>query len=169
MKKKTLILICFLQLLIPTSMLAQKSTDTEKITILLDNWHKAAGAANFNKYFEALTPDAIFIGTDATENWSKTEFEAFSKPFFDTGKAWDFKPMKRHIYLSKDKKTGWFDELLDTWMKVCRGSGVLVKVGKEWKIKQYVLSMTIPNDVSDAVIKIKTPVENPLIEKLKAK
>jgi hypothetical protein len=54
-------------------------------------------------------------------------------------------------------------------MKICRGSGVLVKVGKEWKIQHYVLSMTIPNDEVDAVTKIKSPVEDVLIDKLKKK
>jgi hypothetical protein len=43
--------------------------------------------------------------------------------------------------LTKQEKTAWFDELLNTQMKICRGSGVLVKkIGQEWKIKQYVLS-----------------------------
>jgi hypothetical protein len=32
--------------------------------------------------------------------------------------------------------------LLNTQMKICRGSGVLVKIDGEWKIKHYVLSMT---------------------------
>jgi hypothetical protein len=41
-------------------------------------------------------------------------------------------------------------------MKICRGSGVLVKIGQEWKIKQYVLSMTIPNDNSNKVIELKS-------------
>jgi hypothetical protein len=49
------------------------------------------------------------------------------------------------------------------------GSGVLVKVGNEWKIQHYVLSMTIPNDATSEAIKIKSPLENPLIEKLKSK
>ncbi len=49
----------------------------------------------------------------------------------------------------------WFDELLDTWMGTCRGSGVLEKNNKEWKIKQYVLSVTIPNDSIQKVIKLK--------------
>jgi hypothetical protein len=53
-------------------------------------------------------------------------------------------------------KTAWFDELLNTQMKICRGSGVLVKIGQEWKIKQYVLSMTIPNDNSNKVIELKS-------------
>jgi hypothetical protein len=41
-------------------------------------------------------------------------------------------------------------------MKICRGSGVLVKIDGKWKIKHYVLSMTIPNKMN-AVIKIKEP------------
>jgi hypothetical protein len=31
-------------------------------------------------------------------------------------------------------QTAWFDELLDTQMKICRGSGILVKENKQWKI-----------------------------------
>jgi hypothetical protein len=47
-------------------------------------------------------------------------------------------------------------------MKICRGSGVLVKIDGKWKIKHYVLSMTIPNK-KRAVIKIKEPIEDKLI------
>jgi hypothetical protein len=141
----------------------------EKVPIntLLNNWHRAAAEANFNDYFNALTETAIFIGTDATENWNKTEFQAFAKPYFDKGKAWNFKTLERNIYFSSDHKTAWFDELLDTQMKLCRGSGILVKVGGKWKIQHYVLSMTIPNDISDDVVKIKAPIEDALITKFK--
>jgi hypothetical protein len=144
-----------------------ENKEQEQITIVLDNWHKAAADANAKLYFGALTEDAVFIGTDATENWNKKEFEAFAKPFFDKGKAWDFKPLERHVYLSKDQKTAWFDELLDTWMKVCRGSGVMVKVGNEWKIQHYVLSMTVPNENTNEVIKIKASIEDAFVQKLK--
>jgi hypothetical protein len=61
----------------------------------------------------------------------------------------------------------WFDELLNTQMKICRGSGVLVFINGKWKIKHYVLSMTIPNDNVDEVVKIKAPIEDDLIAKLK--
>jgi hypothetical protein len=138
--------------------------DKNEINVVLNNWHKAASAANFNDYFSALTDDSIFIGTDATENWNKTEFEAFAKPYFNKGKAWDFTPIERHIYFSEDKKTVWFDELLDTHMKICRGSGVVVKINNTWKIKQYVLSMTIPNDNIDEVVKIKSPLEETILK-----
>lgn len=143
--------------------------ETKAINSLLDDWHVAAAKADHKGYFGKIAEDGIYIGTDATENWDKKAFEAFSKPYFDKGKAWDFKPLERHVYFSKDGKTAWFDELLDTWMKVCQGSGVLEKQGKEWKIKHYVLSMTVPNDAADAVIPIKAKYEDALIEKLKAK
>jgi hypothetical protein len=139
-------------------------TEEDKINKTLDNWHKAAAKANFNDYFDDLTDDSVYMGTDATEHWSKTDFQIFAKPYFDKGKAWNFTAMKRHIYFSDNKKLAWFDELLDTQMKICRGSGVMVKIDGQWKIKQYVLSMTIPNDNVDEVVKIKSTTENGLIK-----
>ena len=141
--------------------------DKKAIIALLDNWHAAAAKADHKGYFGKIAEDGHYIGTDATENWDKKAFEAFSKPYFDKGKAWDFKAVERHIYFSKDGKVAWFDELLDTWMKGCRGSGVLEWDGKEWKIKHYVLSMTVPNDVTKQVIPLKAKYEDALIEKLK--
>ncbi|WP_414655258.1 nuclear transport factor 2 family protein [Flavobacterium sp. UBA7682] len=141
----------------------------EQINKVLDAWHKAAAEANFKDYFDAMAEESIFIGTDATENWNKTDFKAFAKPYFDKGKAWNFTALERNIYFSNDKKTAWFDELLDTQMKICRGSGVLVLVNGQWKIKHYVLSMTIPNDNIDEVLKVKAPIEDKLITTLKEK
>lgn len=157
----------FLLLLMGITLTSAQEKSSEEVHFLLDNWHRAAAKANFNDYFNAMADDAIFIGTDATENWNKKAFQDYAKPYFDKGKAWSFTALERHIYFSKDGKTAWFDELLDTQMKICRGSGVVEKIKGEWKIKHYVLSMTIPNDNSDAVIKIKSALENPLIEKLK--
>jgi ketosteroid isomerase-like protein len=146
-----------------------QTKETAKINSVLDNWHKAAAEAKFDNYMSSLTDDAIYIGTDATENWNKKEFMAFAKPYFDKGKAWSFTALERHVYLDKSGKTAWFDELLNTQMKICRGSGVLEKIKGEWKIKHYVLSMTIPNDNTNEVIKIKEVVEDALIDKLKKK
>jgi hypothetical protein len=131
--------------------------------MLLDSWHKAAADVQYDSYFEKMTEDGIFIGTDAKENWAKPAFQSFAKPYFDKGKAWNFTMLERHIYMEKTKKIAWFDELLNTQMKICRGSGVVVKVGSEWKIKHYVLSMTIPNESVNDVIKIKTAIEDELI------
>jgi hypothetical protein len=143
------------------------SDSSDKINLILNNWHKAAAEANFDDYFNAISEESVFIGTDATENWNKKEFMAYAKPYFDKGKAWSFTSLERNIYFSKDGKTAWFDELLNTQMKICRGSGVLILENKEWKIKQYVLSMTVPNDISNEVIKIKAPIEDALMNTLK--
>ena len=148
----------------------EKQTDSKnEINVVLNTWHKAAADANYNAYFGLMSDDAVFIGTDATEIWNKTAFQAYAKPHFDKGKAWSFTVLERHIHYDKTGKIAWFDELLNTQMKICRGSGVLVKIGQEWKIKQYVLSMTIPNDNSGEVIKVKTPIEDAMIKKLQAK
>ena len=161
--KKTLLLLLFV------ASFANAQADKTKINQTLDAWHKAAAEVKYDAYFSVLNSDAIYIGTDATENWTKKEFAVWAKPFFDKGTTWDFKALERHIFFDKIGKIAWFDELLDTQMKICRGSGVLVKVGNEWKIQHYVLSMTIPNDEVDAVTKIKAPIEDALIKKLQKK
>lgn len=163
MKNILLLSFCFLLCSAFATNNIKENKDKEKINRMLDTWHKAAADAKFKVYFDLMTEDAIFIGTDATENWNKTEFQAFAKPFFDKGKAWNFTALERHIYFDKTGKMAWFDELLSTQMKVCRGSGVLVKIGKEWKIKHYVLSMTVPNDNVKEVVNIKAPLEDELL------
>lgn len=165
--KKLIILLSFICFSCATT--KNSVSEKENISTLLNNWHKAASNADFNSYFDAMADESIFIGTDATENWNKTDFMAFAKPYFDKGKAWSFTALERNIYLSEDGKTAWFDELLNTQMKICRGSGVVQKINDEWKIKHYVLSMTIPNDNTNDVIKIKAPIEDALIDKLKSK
>jgi ketosteroid isomerase-like protein len=162
--KKTLVTLL---LILSALTISGQEKSKMQINTFLNNWHKAAADVNFDAYFSALTDDAIYIGTDATENWNKKAFQDFAKPYFDKGKAWNFTALERHIYFSPDGKMAWFDELLNTQMKICRGSGVLVKVKNGWKIKHYVLSITIPNDTTDDVIKIKAPIEDALIQKLK--
>lgn len=164
--KKSILYILTVIILNSCAVKKELSQDTEKLKInsILDKWHKDAAETNFDSYFNAIADDGIFIGTDATENWNKKEFIAFSKPFFDKGKAWDFTSLERNIYFSTDGKTAWFDELLNTQMKICRGSGVLVRINNEWKIKHYVLSMTIPNDNTNEIVSIKSAIENQIIK-----
>jgi hypothetical protein len=165
--KKSILLICLL-LLGSKSFSQNTDSDKKKINSTLDSWHKAAANADFDNYFSYMISNGVFIGTDASENWQLDAFKTFSKPFFDKGKAWNFTSLQRNIYFDKSQNTAWFDELLNTQMKICRGSGVLIKEGNNWKIAHYVLSMTIPNDNTDEVVKIKEKIENGIIEKLKS-
>ena len=49
----------------------------------------------------------------------------------------------------------WFDELLDNEnYGECRGSGVLTRTLGGWKILQYNLTLTVPNDVAASVVEL---------------
>lgn len=171
MKKTTILFTLILFVLSFTTVSAQTKFEKEKTEIgkMLDEFNVAAAKADYNNYFNFYADESTFIGTDATEIWDKKAFMAWAKPYFDKKKTWNFTSLKRNIYFSKDGKLAWFDELLDTQMKICRGSGVVEKINGQWKVKQYVLSVTVPNEIVDKVVVEKTPIENILIEKLRSK
>ena len=142
------------------SVLEAQDKETVKLNKLMNNWHLAASNTNSEAFFGFMAPDCIYIGTDATERWTKNEFVKFAEPYFAKGKAWDFKPIERQFYFSKNKKVAWFNETLNTWMGVCRSSGVLEKSKGNWKLKHYHLSVAVPNDKMNQLIKLfkaKTP------------
>lgn len=141
----------------PSSDNTQPAEVQTAVNELLDQWHQAASQADFNGYFDMMTDEAIFLGTEATENWNKTEFMAYAKPHFDRGNAWSFTAFQRNIYLQADHKTAWFDELLQTSMGICRGSGVAVLEtdSGRWKVAHYVLSVDIPNEKIRETITLK--------------
>ena len=139
-------------LLISCSNPAENPAETkELINGLMNNWHKAAADARLEEYIRFMDKNSIYIGTDANEIWTRDSFNLFCKPYFAKGTTWDFKTIERNVYLDKKNKTAWFDELLKTKMGVCRGSGILIFKKEQWRLKHYVLSMTIPNDVSKIV------------------
>ncbi|MBZ9728177.1 nuclear transport factor 2 family protein [Salegentibacter sp. JZCK2] len=140
--------------------------EKSNIDTVLTQWHNTAAEADFDKYFSLMTEDGIFIGTDATENWQNDDFREFSKPYFDRGKAWNFTNLERNIYTQENSKIAWFDELLDTQMGICRGSGVLHKTEEGWKIVHYVLSITIPNENVEKVTRLKKEFDQKLINEI---
>jgi hypothetical protein len=158
--------LLLLSLLLSTSLWAQTSEE-QKIDNLLNSWHEAAAKADYSAYFSKMADESIFIGTDPTENWDKPSFMTWSKPYFDRGKAWSFSTLERNIFLATDCNLGWFDELLETHMGICRGSGVVSKEHGEWKVKHYVLSIEIPNENVDQVTLLKKDFDAALIKKLK--
>jgi ketosteroid isomerase-like protein len=139
------LLYCVLFIFIVFNCTAQK--DTTAIHAFIDQWHQAATDANASIFFRSMADNAIYIGTDASERWTKAEFVQFAKPYFDKGKAWDFKAYNRQLHVSKSGQFVWFSELLTTWMGVCRGSGILEYTPNGWRIHQYHLSVTVPNDL----------------------
>lgn len=128
---------------------------------ILDDWHDAAAKADEGRYFGHFAPDAVFLGTDATERWDLAAFRAFAHPYFAKGKAWTFVPSGRHLAVTGDWAV--FDELLASESYgTCRGSGVLHKIAGVWKIVQYDLSIPVPNALAkDVVAKIREAAKVP--------
>lgn len=124
---------------------------------LIDQWHRAAATADEDAFFGAMAPDGVYIGTDAGERWDRDTFRAWAQKAFDREVAWAFQPRDRHLMRSADGRTAWWDELLDTWMGVCRASGVLELRPEGWKITHYQLSLAVPNEKMDKVKKVISP------------
>ena len=151
---KRILWLCALSLAVGAGAAAAQTADgvfaSGAIGGVLDAWHAAAAAADEEKYFSYFAPDAVFLGTDATERWTRDEFRKWAHPYFAKGKAWSLKSVSRWITFAQDRTVAWFDEALDTPnMGRCRGSGVLVATTSGWKIAQYNLSIPIPNDLTD--------------------
>lgn len=133
-------------------------TDLDK---LVDDWHLAATNADYDGYFGLMDDIFIFLGTAPRERWTKKEFSDFSKPYFDRGKAWDFKASNRQWNFSNNGKVAWFDEDLDTWMRGCRGSGVMIKKRGKWKMAYYNLTVLIENEKIQPFIELRdAPIED---------
>jgi ketosteroid isomerase-like protein len=120
---------------------------TAAVAAVLDDWHLAATQCEEERYFGHLAPEALFVGIDEHERWSKEAFKKWAHPGFVARQIWNFKSRQRNITLAPSGEIAWFDELLDTTsMGTARGSGVLMKDGKAWLIHQYLLSLPIPRE-----------------------
>ena len=132
------------------------------IDALLDAVHLAAAEGREDDYFALYTPDAVFLGTDATERWSRDEFRAWAHPHFEDGHGWTLQKVRRTIILDDDGTHAWFDEdLFSDGLGPLRGSGVVVRTPDGWRLAHYNLALTIPNDAIDAVRAAIESVERP--------
>ena len=141
----------FLLLVVSTGagLAAEMRPEDRAVDAALTAFHSAAAEADGDLYFSLLTDDAIYIGTDAEERWTKGEFKAFAEPYFSKGRGWTYTATQRNIALAAGGTVAWFDESL--WNEsygVCRGTGVLVLDDGDWRIAQYHLTFPIPNELS---------------------
>lgn len=120
------------------------------VTRELDDLHDAAAHADEPRYLAHFAHDAVFLGTDAKERWDLPAFTAFLHPHFAQGKGWTYHVERRAVSFDADGGTAWFDEdLRGERLGPARGSGVLVREGGRWRVAQYNLALTIPNERFD--------------------
>jgi hypothetical protein len=147
--KGLLLSLCFVAF--ASSAFADEVADVAKA---LDQLHQYAAKAD-KQYFDLFAPEGVFIGTDATERWTVPEFKKYAEPHFSKGHGWTYEPKSRHIEFSPAKDVAWFDEILQNKSYgTCRGSGVLRKIAGKWKISQYHLTIPVPNELADQVVKM---------------
>ncbi len=147
------IVIILLFFILPFSLFSQDSLKV-RLNEFLDEWHSDAARADIEAYFNKIDDEGNYIGTDATENWTKQAFFDWSKPYFDKGKAWKFHAEERNLYFSEDRALAWFDEQLEASYGRLRGSGVLRLKNGEWKIMHYVLSLPVPNEKFNKILEV---------------
>ena len=128
-----------------------------QVAAVLDRLNAASAAADGEAYFALFTPEARFVGTDATEHWTLPEFRAFAEPHFARGNGWSYPATDRTITIAPIdcRCIAWFEEkLANESYGETRGSGVLRLTGDGWKIEQYVLSFAVPNDKARQVVEV---------------
>ena len=109
-----------------------------RIEAVLDAFHAAAAAADEERYFATLAPDAVFLGTAPGERWAGQSFRDFVHSYFSRGKGWSYAPSARSVDIASDSLIAWFDETVENeHFGACRGTGVLRRDGDEWRIVQY--------------------------------
>lgn len=150
----TLLFFLACTLSLPTSGETVDKTKAE-IEKTLNKWHEAAAKPDEARYFSLMTDNAVFLGTDPLERWTKEEFQKWAHPIFLKGEGWSMKAYRRNLFFNSDSSICWFDEeLLSSGLGNVRGSGVVVKEKNAWKIAQYNLSIPIRNEKFAEIRKI---------------
>ncbi len=115
------------------------------INRVLDSYHQAAANGEWDRYFDLMSEDSVFIGTDASERWTKPEFRQYSSE----SRGWRYTPQRRNVNITPDGLSAWFDEiLLSESFGSSRGTGILINTDQGWKISQYHLTLPIPNGMA---------------------
>ena len=118
------------------------------VSAALDQLHTHAANGAWDQYFALYTSDSTFLGTDVGERWDKKTFQGYASQT----KGWVYTMRERHIDFTPDGNTAWFDEVLDSLnYGTSRGTGVLIRTDKGWKIAQYHLVFPIPNDIAGSI------------------
>lgn len=131
------------------------ATAKAQVAAVLDQLNAASTAADGQAYFALFTPQARFVGTDATEHWTMSGFRAFAEPYFSRGRGWSYPATERTITIApiECRCVAWCEEkLTNESYGETRGSGVMRLTDDGWKIEQYVLSFAVPNAAADAVV-----------------
>lgn len=123
------------------------AADRQAIHSMLDDFHQAAADADRERYLDHFAPGGVFMGTDDWERWPLGEFREYVAQRFEGGTGWTYRPAERRIAFAGDGDTAWFDEIAVSprWGRF-RGTGVVQRTARGWKIAHYSLTALVPNE-----------------------
>ena len=150
--KKLALLLAVLPLLAAGPSLGKTGDEVEAVKAMLRDFHAAGRAADGERVFSYLLPDAVLFGTDSNERWTVEAYRAFARPYMDQGVGWSGTPTEQNVFLSADGTVAWFDERVDKpGFQEVRVTGVLLKVDGAWKVAQFNFAFTLPNELAREV------------------
>ena len=80
--------VLILTLVLPACQTTQpQSSALSAINNTLDAFHTAASEADEDTYFALLADNAVFLGTDASERWTKPQFQEWAAQYFERDSA----------------------------------------------------------------------------------
>jgi len=119
--------------------------DLSAAAATLDSYHAAAATADWQRYFDLMSENSIFLGTDSSERWSKAVFQKYAAKT----NGWTYVPTSRNLTPAGTPNAIFFDEILENQSYGrSRGTGLLIREGGRWLIAQYHLTFPIPNDLA---------------------
>lgn len=154
---KLALIVCFVAVGILGSCTVTQPFDPEMRAVVIDSvldaWHDDASHGRFMSYFDAMTDDAVFLGTDASERWTKEEFMGYAREPFSDGNGWSYTSSDRFVAFDADGDTAWVDEIMtNEKYGTLRGTAVLRLMDDDWKIAHYSLTFLVPNEKAADVV-----------------
>jgi hypothetical protein len=141
----------------PVEGLVTRSADpADGVHALLDELHRAAASGDSLRYLALFADNAVFMGTAPDEYFNLEQFSAYVSSRFEGGQGWSYLPSNRNIRLAKDGNTAWFEELVTSQANGIdfRGTGIVIREGKQWRVAQYNFSLPFSNEVWPDVIRL---------------
>jgi len=141
----------------PVEGLVTRSADpADGVHALLDELHRAAASGDSLRYLALFADNAVFMGTAPDEYFNIEQFSAYVNSRFEGGQGWSYLPSNRNIRLAEDGNTAWFEEVVTSEANGIdfRGTGIVIREGKQWRVAQYNFSLPFSNEVWPDVIRL---------------
>jgi hypothetical protein len=131
-------------------------------TNTLNALYQAGIENNATAFLALLSADAVFIGMDGSDRLQGQSLRRFLSERFSQQEGWGYLSRDRELRVSEDGSVAWFEEsLAHDALGRGWGSGVMINSSEGWKIAQYNLAVSVPNDTAPSALPISQEISTP--------